>query len=90
MTTRLFIVRLVKAAQKDLDGIPQEIRRQFVLKLRGLEKSPRSKGRKLKGSTNTYRLRQGDYRLIYEVRNAEREVIVTRVAHRSEAYRNLN
>lgn len=53
-----------------------------------LEQDPRPSGcKKLRGATNTYRIRSGDYRVVYTIEDAELLVLVVRVGHRREVYR---
>lgn len=54
----------------------------------GLRENPRPSGvEKLSGLADTYRIRVGDYRILYEVRDAILVVLVIEVAHRREVYR---
>ena len=56
--------------------------------LRGLEADPRPPGSlKLQGSEALYRIRIGDYRVVYEIHEAVLVVLVVRIAHRREIYR---
>ena len=56
--------------------------------MQGLATDPRPPGcRKLTGSKNDWRVRVGDYRVIYEIGDAAREGRVNRVRHRREVYR---
>ena len=55
--------------------------------IRELAAEPRPRGsRKLAGDDAPYRIRIGDYRVIYEVDDVTREILVTRVRHRKDAY----
>jgi len=64
-----------KPAQKQLDNISKIDRDRLILTLRSLANDPRPNGvKKLKGYDNTYRVRVGDYRIIYEIK--DRELIV--------------
>lgn len=74
-------------AEKELDSLPESIRRRIVIKIFGLAENPRPHGsRKLHGLEG-YRLRAGDYRVLYTVEDAPSTVTVQSVAHRREAYR---
>ncbi|MBI3269593.1 MAG: type II toxin-antitoxin system RelE/ParE family toxin [Planctomycetes bacterium] len=58
-------------------------------KLDALANHPRSPGsRKMRGGGNRYRIRVGDYRVIYRIDDAERVVTVTRIGRRSGGYDN--
>ena len=53
-----------------------------------LATSPRPHGvQKVAGAEDQYRIRQGDYRIVYHVDDAKREVTVLRIRHRKDAYR---
>jgi len=55
--------------------------------LEKLEASPRPPGcKKLKGADKEWRIRVGDYRIVYEIDDAAKTVDVTRIAHRREVY----
>jgi mRNA interferase RelE/StbE len=58
-----------------------------MLRLEGLASAPQPPGcRKLKGGDNEWRIRVGDYRIVYEIDDEAKTVDVTRIAHRREAY----
>ena len=80
-----FSVELKPQAMKDLRQISSENRGRIFTKLAALEKGLTGDVKKLTGFTFEYRLRVGDYRVLFEI-EGER-VIVYRVVHRREAYR---
>lgn len=81
-------VLLEAAAQRELKRLPAEEFARVVARIRALGDSPRPPGsRKLTGSQNDWRIRIGDYRVVYEIDDGARIVRVMRVRHRSEAYR---
>jgi mRNA interferase RelE/StbE len=60
---------------------------RIVPRLEHLASAPRPPGRKkLRGGDNEWRIRVGDYRVVYEVDDAAKTVEVTRIAHRREVY----
>jgi len=61
------------------------LRRRIRDSLRGLEELPLERGERLKYSS-FWRLRVGDYRVIYEVNDEKQEVIVLFIGHRSDVY----
>jgi mRNA interferase RelE/StbE len=76
-----------KPAQKQLDNITKIERDRLILTLRSLANDPRPNGvKKLKGYDNTYRVRVGDYRIIYEIKDRELIVLLLSVSHRKDAY----
>lgn len=81
-------VVLERAAEKDLKRLPKEIHARVVLALRALSENPRPVGcRKLEGSKSDWRIRVGDYRIVFEVDDPGGVVQIMRIRHRSEAYR---
>jgi mRNA interferase RelE/StbE len=80
-------VEFVRSATKDLRRIDKERISTILEKIGSLAENPRPQGcKKLSGSERTYRIRIGDYRVIYEVEDDRLIVLVIRVRHRSEAY----
>jgi mRNA interferase RelE/StbE len=80
-------VILPKSAQKDLDRLPGQISGRILVALGGLETRPRPVGcKKLRGE-NAWRIRVGDYRVVYEIHDKVLQVIVVTVGHRREVYR---
>lgn len=76
------------AADRQLSKLPQEVQDRLDLAIDALADVPKPPGSaKLQGYVSSWRIRVGDYRIIYELDEAAREIIVTRVAHRREAYR---
>lgn len=76
------------STSKAIASLPADVRRRVVAKAESLAADPRPNGcTKLVGFDETYRVRVGDYRVVYEVRDAVVTVLVVRVAHRREVYR---
>lgn len=81
-------VEFTTAAAKDLKKLDPGIRRRVLFGIADLERDPRPSGcKKLVGETNAWRIRIGDYRVLYEVIDDVLVVTVVRVAHRREVYR---
>jgi mRNA interferase RelE/StbE len=60
----------------------------LVIRIQALSTDPRPPGcEKLSGHPDRYRVRQGDYRVVYSVDDVERVVLVVKVGHRREVYR---
>jgi len=65
-----------------------DILKRVIKALVKLEQEPRPPGvKKLSGEDELYRIRVGDYRIVYQIRDNELVVLVVRVAHRREVYR---
>jgi len=75
-------------AERDMRRLDASMFRRVVSEMNGLSANPRPPGcRKLSGPGNDWRIRVGNYRVIYEIDDAEKVVRIMRVRHRSEAYR---
>jgi len=80
-------VILPKSVQKELDRLPDDVARRILARLAALETSPRPADvKKLKGR-KAWRIRVGDYRVIYEIQDRVLQIIVITVGHRREVYR---
>jgi mRNA interferase RelE/StbE len=84
----MYRVFLERAAEKKLNQLSAKLHDRVVAAIKALSKNPRPAGcRKLTGTGNDWRIRVGDYRLVYEIDDTDREVRVNRVRHRREVYR---
>jgi mRNA interferase RelE/StbE len=82
-----FQIILPKSVQKELDRLPDELVGRILARLAGLENNPRPADvKKLKGRA-AWRIRVGDYRVIYEIHDRILQIIVITVGHRREIYR---
>lgn len=76
------------AAERDLKGLPGGVLTRVERAIEKLRENPRPPGcKKLTGFENEWRLRIGEYRVLYVIDDAQREVRIARIAHRREAYR---
>ncbi|MBI4236853.1 MAG: type II toxin-antitoxin system RelE/ParE family toxin [Deltaproteobacteria bacterium] len=85
-------VEFVKSARKEFDRLPTKTQAKTIEALNLLSQNPYSellKIKKLKGADALYRIRLGDYRIIYEVRNDRLVILVIKIGHRREVYRGL-
>lgn len=83
-----YTVELSNRAKRDLAALSAEVQTRIVKALRKLEANPRPSGiEKLKGEVNGYRLRVGDYRILYEVHDKVLLALVVKIGHRREIYR---
>lgn len=83
----MYKVFLERRAEKDIDALDRGIREKVIERLLLLEENTRPLGvKKLVGTMNAWRLRVGDWRIIYEIYDKKKEVKVYRVKHRSKAY----
>ncbi len=76
-----------RSARKELESLPAEINNKIFTKIIALATEPRPDGcRKLVGEENLWRIRIGDYRVIYSINDDTRIIDITAVRHRSKAY----
>ena len=84
----MYEVYLEKAAERDLRRLSEKIFGRIVPKIRALAENPRPYGcRKITGSRNDWRIRIGEYRVVYEIEEETSTVRIMRVRHRREVYR---
>ncbi len=77
-----------RSAEKELKAVPSSDLKRVVERVRGLAQQPRPSGcEKLSGESEHYRVRQGDYRIVYGIDDADRLVEVVKIGHRREVYR---
>ncbi len=83
-------VDLAKRAKKFLASQSKDIQKQLGEKIDGLENDPRPIGHKrLQGFKELYRVRCGDYRIVYTIHDNQLLVLVIEIGHRRDVYRNL-
>ena len=77
-----------KSAAKELQGLDQTIRGRVMAAIANLENDPFPHGvRKLQGTAHTFRLRVGDYRVVFQVSEPINQITIARVRHRRDVYR---
>ena len=81
---RLLIKR---SAVKELEALPAKDRRRIVPRIEGLASEPRPHGCEKLSGLEQYRVRQGDYRVVYGVDDEARVVIVVKIGHRRDLSR---
>jgi mRNA interferase RelE/StbE len=83
-----YTVVFATSALRDLERLPAQIVQRVLNAIRELGDNPRPSGcRKIVGSESTYRIRVGEYRVVYDVDDQRRLVLVTRIRHRKDVYR---
>ncbi len=81
-------VELTPRARRDLKSLPQQAQSRLQPHLDALEQNPRPHGvKKLAGEDDTYRIRVGAYRILYQIQDRVLVVLVVKIAPRREAYR---
>lgn len=84
----MYQVDVQRKAEKQIDRLPPEIRRRVLVSLRDLKNNPRPGDVvKMRGFDRRYRIRIGNYRVIYDIYDDRLLVVVVEVGHRREVYR---
>ena len=80
-------VRVGRSATKELEGLPQQVLTRIADKIDGLAADPRPSGaRKLRGADDLWRVRVGDYRIVYAVDDDAATVEIRVIRHRKDTY----
>ena len=82
-----YSILLTRSAAKELERVPTKDRQRIVTRISALANNPLPVGAEKLSGDEKYRIRQGDYRILYEIVDAELIVTVVRVRHRGEVYR---
>ena len=78
------------SAEKDIRSVDRRYIPQIVADIQSLCENPFPAGcRKLKGGATSFRIRVGDYRIIYQVWPDTKIILITYIRHRKDAYRNI-
>ena len=88
----MYAVEFTKSASKDLKKLPDYIRQRVETALTSLRLDPFSdliRYRKVKGHDSLYRIRLGDYRVVYEIKAEKLLILIIRVWHRGDVYRGI-
>ncbi|HKM85881.1 MAG TPA: type II toxin-antitoxin system RelE/ParE family toxin [Terriglobales bacterium] len=82
-----YFVEVKPSARKELEGLPDTVLARAVRKMESLRDNPRPAGcKKLKGFRDQWRVRVGDWRIVYIIDDDAKLISVTRIAHRREVY----
>ena len=82
-----YSVEIKRSAAKVLDGLPSKDGLRLLARIQALADDPRPAGAVKLSARDRYRLRQGDYRILYDIEEHVLRVLVVVIAHRREAYR---
>jgi len=83
----LYNVLITKSAAKELEAIPAKDRRRIIERIRGLSSEPRPVGGEKLSGDDKYRIRQGNFRILYEILDRDLVVTVIRIRNRRDVYR---
>jgi mRNA interferase RelE/StbE len=85
---KTYTVEFTHRAEKDFRGLSPEIQRRLASKIDALAIDPRPHGVKiLAGSEDIFRLRIGDYRILYRILDDHLVILLVKIGHRREIYR---
>ena len=84
-----YLIEIVVKAEKEFLKLPELIKTTIRKKILSLENNPRPFGTKKLRGTQYYRLRTGDYRIIYSITDRNQRVKILSIAHRKEVYKGL-
>jgi mRNA interferase RelE/StbE len=85
----VYKVELRRSVQKSLEKIQTQERLKIIAALLELEQNPRPRGiEKIKG-VELWRIREGDYRIVFSIDDSEKTITIVRIGHRRDIYRSL-
>ena len=85
-----FTITFKPSVEKDLRGLPKTVIADILERISKLDANPSAPpAKKLSGTERMYRLRVGEYRVVFEVDKAHKTVVIHYIRHRREVYRHL-
>jgi mRNA interferase RelE/StbE len=82
-----YAIVFARSARKELEALDRPMIARVIARIEALAHDPRPAGaRKLRGSRNLWRVRVGDYRIVYGLDDRQRVIDIVRVRHRRDAY----
>jgi len=85
----VYKVELRRRVRQSLDKLPKKDHQVVITAFESLEQEPRPRGvEKIRG-TELWRIRKGDYRVIYYINDQEQTIAVVRIGHRRDVYRGI-
>ena len=81
-------LRIKKSATKEIEKISQPVRIRVVQAIEKLAQNPRPVGSQKLSGQEKFRIRVGNYRVLYEIIDDELIIFIIKVAHRKDVYRN--
>ncbi len=86
----MYEVHILPRVYKTWKRLPKPFLRRLIERIQALASDPRPPGsKKLRGHKDVYRLRVGDYRILYRIDDERRRVIILNIGHRKDVYRYL-
>ena len=82
-----YIVEFTPSAKKDFKKIPIVETRKILNEIEKLQHDPRPNNCKKLKNSSSYRIRAGDYRIIYEIEDKKLLILVIKIGHRKDIYK---
>jgi len=83
-----YSILLAPPAERQLTSLTGSVQKRIVKRLKSLRENPRPQGvKKLAGEEDLYRIREGNYRIIYTIQDKELIVLVVKIGNRKDVYR---
>jgi mRNA interferase RelE/StbE len=82
-----YSLEIKRSAAKELAALPKQDRARIVTRIQSLAREPRPAGCEKVAERERYRIRQGEYRIPYEIVDAVRIVMIVDIGHRRDVYR---
>jgi len=84
----MYQLTIKRQALKEINSFPEKVQKQIILTIEELKTNPYPNGsKKLVGSIDRWRIRIGDYRILYKINNSMKQIFIFRVLHRKDVYR---
>ncbi|MES9856039.1 MAG: type II toxin-antitoxin system RelE/ParE family toxin [Sedimenticola sp.] len=83
----IYEIKIKRSAQKSLAKIPLNCQDNIIGSIRRLSNEPRPEGCKKLSGRDAWRIRIGQYRVLYEIHNTELQIMVVKIGHRGEVYK---
>jgi len=82
-----YSLEIKRSAAKELAQVPPKDRGRIVARIQSLADDPRPVGTEKLSGLERYRVRQGDYRILYEIEDLILRIMVVKIGHRRDVYR---
>lgn len=82
-----YAVEFTKSAQKELRKLTPQVSRRLAQAIYSLQEDPRKGNVRPMVGTTSWRLRVGDYRVVYDISDGKLTILVIRIAHRRDVYK---
>jgi len=80
-------ITIKKSAAKELEALPKKDLRRIIKRIQSLVENPRPHGSQKLSGQEQYRIRQGDYRVVYSIEDKDSLIEIFKIGHRREIYR---